>query len=181
VGVVNHRPRRRFRRPPYRTLIVVVGLIALAVARYFAGPLEPSPANLPSEGLYHVVRVVDGDTLIVEPHLTVRLIGVNTPETVKPEHPVEPWGPEASEFTREFLASGIAQLQFDRERVDQYGRYLAYVWVDGRMLNEELVRAGLGRYEPQYRYSEAIKRRLREAQRQAQRQGLGIWSREPAR
>lgn len=177
---MSHRPRRRFRRPPYRALIVAALLIALAVACYFAGPLEPSPANLPSEGLYHVVRVVDGDTLIVEPQLTVRLIGVNTPETVKPEHPVEPWGPEASEFAREFLAGGTVELKFDRERVDQYGRFLAYVWVRGRMLNEELVRAGLGRYEPQYHYSEAIKRRLREAQRQAQREGLGIWSRQPA-
>jgi micrococcal nuclease len=157
-------------------LAVVAILVVLAIARYFAGPIAPSPVSPPSEGLFRLVRVVDGDTLIVEPHLTVRLIGVNTPETVKPDHPVEPWGPEASQFSKAFLSGGAVRLTFDRERVDQYGRYLAYAWVDDRMLNEELVRRGLGRYEPQYHYSDAVKRRLREAQRQAQREKLGVWS-----
>src|SRR5262245_64178349 len=108
--------------------------------------------------MHPVRRVIDGDTIIVEPEATIRLIGVDTPETVKPEHPVEPWGPEATEFTREFLAGGAARLSFDRERVDRFGRFLAYVWVDDRLLNEELLREGLARYEPRFHYSESFKR-----------------------
>jgi micrococcal nuclease len=106
----------------------------------------------------------------------IRLIGVNTPETVKPEHPVEPWGPEATAFTRHFLAGGVVRLSFDRERVDRFGRFLAYVWVGDEMLNEALLRAGLARYEPQFRYSESIKRRFRQAEQAAKRESVGIWS-----
>jgi len=126
--------------------------------------------------VHRLVRVVDGDTLIFRPDATVRLIGVDTPETVRPEHPVEPFGPEATAFTREFLAGGEARLSFDRERVDRFGRFLAYVWVDERMLNEELLRAGLARFEPQFSYSQANKDRFRRAQLQAKREHLGIWS-----
>jgi micrococcal nuclease len=126
--------------------------------------------------MHRLRRVIDGDTIIVAPDATIRLIGVNTPETVKPMHPVEPWGPEASAFTREFLADGEVRLTFDRERVDRFGRFLAYVWVDDRLLNEALLRSGLGRYEPQFHYSPTMKRRFRQAQQEAQQARRGIWS-----
>ena len=103
-------------------------------------------------------------------------MGVNTPETVKPDYPVEAWGPEASSFTRDFVASGRVRLQFDRERVDRYGRLLAYVWVDDRLLNEELVRAGLARFRAAIslrRTDEAPLSRSKDEARAAQR---GIWS-----
>jgi len=133
------------------------------------------PQNLP-EGDYQLRRVVDGDTLLLRDEMRVRLMGVDTPETVKEDTPVEPWGPEATQFTREFTSGGNLRLQFDRERVDQYGRYLAYVWVGDRMLNEELLRAGLARWEPGYHYSQAMKNRFRKAQREAQEAHRGIWS-----
>lgn len=110
------------------------------------------------------------------PEATVRLIGVDTPETVKPEHPVEPFGPEATAFTRQFLSGGTARLSFDRERVDRFGRFLAYVWVSEKILNEELLREGLARYEPQFHYSQAMKERFRRAQQQARQAQVGIWS-----
>jgi micrococcal nuclease len=134
-----------------------------------------------AEGIYAVVRVVDGDTIIVAPEATVRLIGVDTPETVKPHHPVEPWGHEATAFTQQFLSGGTARLTFDRERVDRYGRFLAYVWVGDQMLNEELLRAGLARFEPQFHYSESIKRRFGQAQQAAKQAAIGIWSRDETR
>ena len=89
---------------------------------------------------------------------------------------MEPWGPEAAEFTRKFLASGPVRLAFDRERVDQYGRQLAYVWVGERLLNEELLRAGLARWEPNYHYQEPMKQRFRKAQKEAQAAERSIWS-----
>jgi micrococcal nuclease len=158
---------------------LALALIAAARLACDQSPLD-APDSL-TEGSHRVVRVIDGDTIIVAPHVTIRLIGVNSPETVKPDWPVEPFGPEASRFTHEFLAGGTVRLSFDRERVDRFGRHLAYVWVGDQMLNEELLRAGLARYEPQYHYSEAVKRRFREAQKEARRDGLGIWSQAGAR
>ncbi len=174
-------PRRRFRRRGVRWLAILVGLVVLVVARLWYSP-EPLARQVTLEpGPHAVVRVVDGDTIVVVPHERVRLIGVDTPETVKPDHDVEPYGPEASQFTEDFLSGGMARLEFDRrERFDRYGRHLAYVWVGERMLNEELLRAGLGRWEPGFHYADAMKRRFRQAQREAQEQGRGIWSTVPA-
>ena len=169
-------PRRRFRRRPYRALAICLALAALVVARIWSGQAPPTPSEPLAEGSYRLIRVIDGDTIIVEPEATVRLIGVDTPETVKPEHPVEPFGPEASDFTREFLSAGVVRLSFDRERVDRFGRFLAYAWMGDLMLNEELLRRGLARYEPQFRYSQAMKQRFRQAQEQARQARIGIWS-----
>jgi micrococcal nuclease len=179
-GSLAGRRRRRFRGRPYRSLAAGLVVAALVAYRVFFGPTPPPPPTLPSEGPHRVVRVIDGDTIIVAPHDTIRLIGVDTPETVKPEHPVEPWGPEATAFTRQFLAGGSARLTFDRERTDRFGRYLAYVWVDERLLNEELLRNGLGRWEPHFHYRESMKRRFRQAQQAAEREHLGIWSEDEA-
>ncbi len=149
-------------------------LIALVWWRFYHAPPAP-PEDLP-EGDYQVERVVDGDTLLLTNGARVRLIGADTPETVKPGHPVEAWGPEAKQFTDEFVAAGAVHLQPDRERKDHYGRFLAYVWVDGRMLNEELIRAGLARASLGFRYSESMKTRFRRAQKEAQAAGRGVWS-----
>jgi micrococcal nuclease len=161
---------RRQRLP----LWVVAILVLVAAWRYFSTP--PAPPDALAEGLYDVRRVVDGDTLLLTNHARIRLIGADTPETVKPNHPVEPWGPEASEFTRQFVAGKQVRLEFDRERVDKYNRFLAYVWVGERMLNEELIRAGLARAELQYHYSSAKKTRFRRAEAEAKSAGRGIWS-----
>ncbi len=122
--------------------------------------------------------VIDGDTLTLVDAKRIRLIGVDTPETHKREQPPERWGPEAGAFTRAFVArgGGVVRLQFDDERLDKYGRYLAYVWVDGKLLNEELIRHGLGRFTPGFRFSETFKRRLRAAEREAKSRRAGIWS-----
>jgi len=134
-----------------------------------------APESL-EEGSYSVERVVDGDTLLLTNQARIRLLGVDTPETVKPNHPVEPWGPEATQFTKDFVSAGKIQLQFDKERVDRYGRFLAYVWVDDKMLNEELVLAGLAHYSPGFRYSDSMKKRFDKAQQSAQKSGRGLWS-----
>lgn len=124
-----------------------------------------------------VARVVDGDTIVlIKNKEHVRLIGANTPETVKRNWPVEPWGPEASQFTKDFLVGGEVRLEFDGDRRDKYGRMLAYVWVGDRMLNEELIRAGLARAETQYNYSKEMKSRFRRAENEAKAARRGIWS-----
>jgi micrococcal nuclease len=75
---------------------------------------------------------VDGDTIEIafqgeKEH--VRLIGVDTPETKHPTKPVQPYGPEASEFTKKALTGRKVWLEFDVEQRDHYGRLLAYIWL----------------------------------------------------
>jgi len=102
------------------------------------------------------------------------LLGIDCPESVKPNHPVEPWGPEATEFTKRFVAGGTVRLQFDRRRIDQYDRYLAYVFVGEQMLNEELVRAGLARVSTFRGDSQSMARRFRAAEEEAKLRSQGI-------
>lgn len=184
-------PRPPLPRSP-RGIVVFVILAALAAWRF--GPslaptspdASPPDATIPGAastdlgaGPHRVERVVDGDTLLLENKARVRLIGVDAPESVKPDSPVEPFGVEAAEFTRQWIAAAGGQvvLEFDREPKDRYDRYLAYVWVDRRMLNEEILRAGLATALTQYPYSEDLKLRFLAAQSEAQAAGRGIWSR----
>lgn len=167
--------RYRVRRP-----VVVAGLILLLVLlRLLAlgDRHSPSSEDLP-EGVYRVERVVDGDTLVLVGGARVRLIGADTPETVKPNHPVEPFGPEATEFTKRFVsdAAGQVRLQMDKERKDRFDRFLAYVFSGDRMLNEELIRAGLATARTEFNYSRAMKRRFRQAEDEAKAGRLGLWS-----
>lgn len=145
------------------------------------GTSAPSRPGGLTPGEYRVVRVVDGDTLILDgPRgpVKVRLQGVNTPETVKEDTPVEKWGPEATQFTKAFVraAGNRLRVEVDGEPRDQYDRFLAFLWDGDRMLNEQLVRAGLARAKLAYDYSQAKKDLLRNAQREAQRSGRGLWS-----
>lgn len=167
--------RYRLRRP-----LLVAGLILLvALLRFFASNVpHPTPPETLPEGIYRVQRVVDGDTLVLEGGARVRLIGADTPETVQPNHPVEPFGPEATTFTKEFVNEngGEVYLQMDRERKDRFDRFLAYVFVDDRMLNEELIRAGLATARTEFNYSPSMKRRFRQAEEDAKAEGRGLWS-----
>jgi len=146
--------------------------------RWWQSRREPAPPEALTEGTYAVGRVVDGDTLVLANGARVRLIGADTPETVKPDHPVEPFGAEATEFTERFVAEagGQVRLQFDRERLDDYGRFLAYVFDGERMLNEELIREGLATAKTHFRYAASMKTRFRRAEDEAKRAGRGIWS-----
>lgn len=95
-----------------------------------------------------VTAVFDGDTIQVAwgaRRETVRLLGVDTPETVHPDRPVECFGPEASAYTTDRLLGRDVSLTFDRERRDRYGRLLAYVAVEGQSVNDELLDRGLAR------------------------------------
>ncbi len=186
-------PRRRYRRRPPRSILVfVVVVIVVAVRVWYdlGGPsTDARSATALTEGYYDVVRVVDGDTLIVAHDIerdggeqtVVRLIGVDTPETVKPGTLVEPFGPEASEFTRQFVSGGTVYLRLGRRRTDRYDRHLAFVFVGGRiddpMLNEELVRAGLARVKIYAGEASSWTRRIERAEREARAARIGIWSR----
>jgi micrococcal nuclease len=96
-----------------------------------------------------VVHVVDGDTIVAAfagGHTeTVRILGVDTPETVDPRKPVQCFGTEASAYSKAHLTGRSVRLEFDVERRDRYGRLLAYVLVDGKRYEDDLLRRGLAR------------------------------------
>src|SRR6516162_3164325 len=163
-----NRPGRRFplpRRTITLRLVVVLVLLALAIWHVAFDDSPPVPHAPGATAL--VERAVDGDTLLLEDHTRIRLLGVDTPETKRPDTPVEPWGPEAHEFTRSHVEGRTVRLDFDKERYDKYGRVLAYVYLGDWFLNEELIRAGMGRAITNHPYSEAMKRRFRAAEREA--------------
>ena len=167
-----------FRRthPFLYLLIAIVG----ALGTYWGKPslfssLRSAPVGDGTETL--VERVVDGDTLVISGGDRVRLIGVDTPETKHPTKPPQPFGKEASEFTRQHAEGKRVQLRFDPgETKDKYGRTLAYVYVDGQFLNEMLIRAGLARAMTNYPFSPDMKRVFRDAESAAQSEHRGIWS-----
>lgn len=136
------------------------------------------------EGRYDAVatvaRVVDGDTVEIEPAVDgnreVRLIGVDTPETVDPEEGVEPYGEEASGYATSVLEGEEVDLEFDEERTDQYGRLLAYVYPTGEdeTFNAELIGGGYAQayaVEPNSKYEE----RFAALQGEARDAEIGIW------
>ncbi len=126
-----------------------------------------------------VERVVDGDTIVVRGVGRVRLIGVDTPETVDPRRPVEFFGREASAFTKRLLEGRRVRLEYDRERNDRFGRTLAYVYLrDGTFANAEIVRRGYGHAYTRlpFRHLE----RFRRLEREAREAGRGLWGAEAA-
>ncbi len=161
---------------PTRRVWALLILCVLVAARFCQHSALPS-ANFRFEpGVpRHVERVIDGDTLVVDGHVHVRLIGVDTPETKHPDKPVDLFGPEATAFTRSLVQDRDVELQFDRERRDRYGRVLAYVYIDGRLLNEEIIRAGFSRAETRYKFERAMALRFQEAENEAREAGRGIW------
>ena len=139
---------------------------------------KPRPDRSPYDATVTVSRVVDGDTIEVSPGIDgvqdVRLIGIDTPETVDPGEEVEPYGPEASSFATAELAGRRVGLEFDVERIDQYDRLLAYVYLGGEMFNEDLLEEGYAQAYP-YPPNTAHELRFERAQRKARADDLGIW------
>jgi hypothetical protein len=125
-------------RRPLRLLPII--FLALVLR---AGAAEP-PCDTADAALRTVVRVIDGDTIELDHGERVRLIGVDTPETVHPRKPVEYFGHEASAFTTRRLQGKTVHLGYDWQRTDKYGRTLAFVCLEGELVNEEIVREGTG-------------------------------------
>jgi micrococcal nuclease len=127
-----------------------------------------------------VVRVIDGDTLLVAVggrQERVRYIGVDTPETVKPQTPVQCFGKRASAENRRLVAGREVRLVADAEARDRYGRLLAYVYRvdDGLFVNAELARGGYATVlsiAPNVRFAA----RFAALARQARDAGRGLWS-----
>ncbi len=161
-------------------LLLVIGVLC---ARYVApsSPAALAVAETPAPSWYRVERVVDGDTVVLDmggKSVTVRLIGLDTPEVVDPKKPVQCYGPEASKEAHAKLDGQVVRLETDptQGQFDKYGRTLGYVFLsDGADFDELMIRQGFGReytYKKAYRYQAEFKA----AQLQAQVERLGLWS-----
>lgn len=122
-----------------------------------------------------VVRIVDGDTLVLQAAGTVRLIGIDTPETVDPRVPVQVFGAEASAALRQMVANRQVRLAFDQQHKDKYGRTLAYLYLaDGTFVNLEMVRQGYAHAYLDYPFQHM--QQFRAAEREAREARRGLWA-----
>ncbi|MFZ9629805.1 MAG: thermonuclease family protein [Ilumatobacteraceae bacterium] len=169
-----------------RTPLLLLALAGLVVAPTACAAADPSvdvpdtPVGTVIDPNAVVVDVVDGDTIDIEidgATERVRLIGIDTPETVKPNTPVQCYGPEASAFTTATLPpSTPVRLERDAEARDAYGRLLAYVYraTDGLFVNLAIVAGGYARpfpFEPNTAHAD----RFADAALAARRAHLGLW------
>ena len=166
----------------YWRIAAILGLAALSSCNgnhpTSAAVTSTTSVGLAANGLF--VRDVDGDTIdvTIDGHAErIRLIGINTPETVKPNSPVECFGHEASTFTKSLLNAGEQlHLERDVEARDAYGRLLAYVYrvSDGLFVNLEVIRLGYAQvltFPPNVAHTEDFVG----AARAAEAANLGLW------
>jgi endonuclease YncB( thermonuclease family) len=134
-------------------LAVLLGLAFLALNTLSDSSWLKNSKNKLSQtqpGLYPIAKFIDGDTVTVDMNGTVetiRMIGVDTPETHRPNTPVQCYGPEAADFTKMLIGSQKVRLKADPldTNRDRYGRLLRYVYLpDGRMVETELISKGYG-------------------------------------
>lgn len=166
----------------------VNSLLGLAVALFVAlasqqgwldGAYDSAGQNQP--GSFNVVRYSDGDTIVVDMdgrNESIRFIGIDTPETHKPNTPVQCYGPAAAAHTKALIqqAGGRVRLQADSlgTNRDRYNRLLRYVYLpDGRFINQINVREGYAFYYPYFPFSK--KAEFATAQAAAQTENRGLW------
>lgn len=131
-------------------------------------------------GMYRVTSFADGDTIVVNMNghdERVRFIGVDTPETHKPNSPVQCYGPAASAYTKRLIGTRDVRLTSDSKSTnrDRYDRLLRYVYLpDGTLVNESIIRQGYGFYYPYFPFTKA--EQFQAAQAQAMKAGKGLWS-----
>ena len=132
--------------------------------------------------LIEVVEVTDGDTIKVKYNgniVKVRYLLIDTPETNHHTLGKQPYGEEAKQRNKELLDSGDVSIEFDiGDRLDDYGRMLAYIYVDGESVQEKLLEEGLARvayiFPPNTRYLDEFEK----ASKIAEEKSLGIWDTE---
>ena len=163
---------------------VFIALLIIVLSGCSLDKVQSSSTNVEkhSDSQYieaNVIRVKDGDTFVTKVNgkeETVRLILVDTPETKHPHKPVQPFGEEASNFTKETLTNETVNLEIGVQERDKYGRLLAYVYLkDGTMFNKLLLSKGLARvavFPPNTKYLEEFKN----VSENAKSKGEGIWS-----
>lgn len=161
-------------------ITTIIALIAIALYMYFA-PSEKleevsSTGFIPIE----LVKTIDGDTIKIiyeGKEQNLRYLLIDTPELNHAQQGQQPFAEEATKRNDELIKSGKLEIEFDiGERIDKYGRLLAYVYVDGESVQEKLIEEGFARvayiYPPNTKHLDPYKK----AEEKAKQAGIGIWS-----
>ena len=163
-----------------KTLILVIVFVAIAfsVVR-FLQYVPPVASKDYSRGVY-VSRAIDGDTIELSNGERVRYIGIDTPELREKDgarwaYSPQPYAELAKDFNRELVEGKLVRLEFDVQKRDRYNRLLAYVYIDDKMVNLEMVRQG---YAMIYTYPPDVKhtQEFLEAQKEAREGKKGLWA-----
>lgn len=166
-----------------RLIAALVASLTLFVAigqqqGWFEAATETAVETQP--GLYQVTRFVDGDTIAVDMNgktETIRMIGIDTPETHKPNAPVQCYGPAASAYVKNLVGSSKVRLEADPKSTnrDRYERLLRYVYLpDGRLIAQESIKNGYGFAYTQFPFTKS--ELFITSQEEARTQGRGLWS-----
>ncbi len=169
-----------YRKSYFKLSIITIFLIAsMVVFGQVNAPKTYPIEDFIKDTAYQVINIIDGDTIKINYKgrlTTVHLIGVDTPETVHPQKPVEAFGKEATYFLKNLLLGESIYLRFDVQRTDKYGRMLAYLYraPDGLFVNLEIVRQGYGKVYTVFPFRH--KALFQHYGGQAQKAGRGLWS-----
>jgi micrococcal nuclease len=164
---------------PAPITLITEPLVAAVASSTPIAPVPPPPAH--REPWHRVVRVVDGDTVVVDIGGTstkLRLIGLDTPEVVDPRKPVQCFGKEASTKAKELLEGARVRIEMDTSQgtVDKYGRTLAYVYMeDGTLFNKKMISDGYG-HEYTYRLPYRYQTDFKAAEKTAREEKRGLWA-----
>lgn len=173
------RSLRYWRRHKLKLLLFLIALAAVVVMQsgWLSGGVQKAEQSQP--GLYTITHYVDGDTIAVNMNgsvETVRFIGVDTPETHKPNTPVQCYGPQAAEYTRQRISQfGKVRLQADPldTNRDRYGRLLRYVYLpDGTLMEAETIKNGYGFAYTQFPFQKTTEFKTYEDQAKSAKKGL---------
>ncbi len=173
-----------------KIISIVVVLVGLCVSLYqnfhtitSSNEQKNSENTSPlAEGFYKVIDVVDGDTIKIASgteSITLRLIGINTPEVASPYTKIQCFGPEASSRAKELLTNRSVRLEYDptQNPLDKYGRTLAYIYRDdGLFYNQIIIEEGYA-YEYTYQHhAYAHQKEFKQAQKIAMEDKKGLWA-----
>jgi len=129
-----------------------------------------------------VTKVIDGDTfeVYIDGKIEkVRMIGINTPETVDPRRPVQCYGKEASNKLKELIEGKIIKLDPDhtQDNYDRYNRALRYVYLDDININQKMIQEGYA-FEYTYKKPYKFQSEFKQSEKEAQDKDLGLWNNE---
>lgn len=137
-------------------------------------------AGILAKDMVKCFEVVDGDTIKVSFSdgriEKVRLIGIDTPETKDPRKPVEYFGQEASDYTKTHLEGKEIKLEYDQTSRDKYGRLLAYVFVNGELFNNKIIKEGYAHAYLYFPFKDNYMKMFRDSEKYAREHKLGLWA-----
>lgn len=170
---------RKQRRMISLLVVVISAFVYYGQAQGWFGTVAKT-AEVNQPGLYSIAHYVDGDTIAVDMNgttETIRFVGVDTPETHKPNTPVQCYGPAAAAYTQSRIKAAGNKVRLasdpDSTNRDRYGRLLRYVYLpDGTLLEQALIQNGYGFYYPYFPFTKSTDFKTYEDEAMAAHRGL---------